>query len=65
MKIYLAGGEDLTAKRQKALFQAGCRYRLTSFFSGASMERVLTAASEFEKDVSDIESSEKNDSEQG
>ena len=65
MKIYLAGGEGLTAKRQKSLFQAGCRHRLTSFYSGKSMERVLAAADDFQRDVSDIKSTEKVDSEQG
>ena len=65
MKIYLAGGEGLTAKRQQALFEAGCRHRLTSFFSGTSMQRVITAATNFEKSMSDIETSKIIDSEQG
>jgi hypothetical protein len=67
MKIFLAGGEGLTAKRQEALFQAGCRHRLTSFFSGKSMERVLTAVENFENSqaVSETQKVDKNDSEQG
>ena len=65
MKIYLAGGEGLTAKRQEALFQAGCRHRLTSFFSGTSVERVIAAAENFIKAESESQSSNKNDSEQG
>lgn len=65
MKIFLAGGEGLTAKRQEALFEAGCRHRLTSFFSGKSMERVLSAAENFEQSKqaeSVVESVEKSDS---
>lgn len=58
MKIFLAGGEGLTAKRQEALFQAGCRHRLTSFFSGTSVERVLKAASEFEESQSNSNKNE-------
>ena len=30
MKVYIAGGEGLTSARQKAVFQAGCRWRLIS-----------------------------------
>jgi len=62
MKIYLAGGEGLTAKRQKSLFTAGCRHRLTSFFSGNSMQRVLDAKESFE---SDIKYQENNATEKG
>lgn len=67
MKIFLAGGEGLTAKRQEALFEAGCRHRLTSFYSGTSVERVLAAAENFEKKQLDSEYqlTKKNDSEQG
>ena len=59
MKIFLAGGEGLTTKRQTALFEAGCRHRLTSFFSGNSMERIIAAAENFEKnqDTKSIEKS--------
>ena len=63
MKIYLAGGEGLTAKRQEALFQAGCRHRLTSFFSGKSVQRVIAAAENFEKAESESKSEMKVDSE--
>jgi len=67
MKIFIAGGEGLTTKRQEAILDAGCRHRLTSFFSGKSMERVLAAADNFEKKQaeSDIKSSNKSDSKQG
>jgi hypothetical protein len=51
MKIYLAGGETLLDKRQKAMFEAGCRNRLVSFYSGNSIERVIKAAEEFTKDT--------------
>ena len=62
MKIYLAGGEGLTAKRQKSLFTAGCRHRLTSFYSGKSMQRVLDAKESFE---SDTKATKKDASESG
>ena len=62
MKIALAGGEGLTAKRQKAMFEVGCRHRLTSFFSGNSRQRVIDAKESFE---SDIETTENNQSESG
>ena len=65
MKIFLAGGEGLTQKRQAALFEAGCRHRLTSFFSGKSVQRVIAAAENFEKAESESQSQIKSDSDSG
>ena len=50
MDIFIAGGEGLTHKRQKALFEAGCRNRLVSFYAGNALGRVIKAADEFSQE---------------